>query len=78
MKLEETKKSDILNVFKAMYEIQEQISNLKGALSDSKKMLAEQLGIKKEIITKAYSTWLLTIEAPEKYQDIEDLVEFIL
>ncbi len=70
-------KTEVLKIFKQIYSVQEEIKDYNSTISDFKKLLAEQLQVKTDVVSKVYATWLLSIKDGTKLSEIDELFEAI-
>lgn len=70
-------KTEVLKIFKQIHSVQEEIKDYNSTIADFKKLLAEQLQVKTDVVSKVYATWLLSIKDGIKLSEIDELFEAI-
>lgn len=77
MTLNEQSKNRIKEVFKAVYEANEQAKLYNDSAKDMKSSLAKELELNKEIVNNAYSLWVKRLEKPEITSQTDELLGYL-
>ncbi|MDA3854609.1 MAG: hypothetical protein PF569_00010 [Candidatus Woesearchaeota archaeon] len=84
MVYEQTQVKEVSEVFRKMYDVEEQIAerkeaikDLNGAIKDAKKTLAEKLEIDAKSVDRAYKTWIFEQTNAGVYDESETLLEAV-
>ncbi len=78
MVIDQAKKIEVINKFKAIYAIEDEKSKLSSSISDIKKSLAEHLEEDKTAISEAYREWKIRLEKKETKEKADEIIESIL
>jgi len=78
MVLNEEVTTKVKEVFKAMYEANENAKAYNESAREMKSELAKDLQVKTEVISNVYSTWVKMKEKPEIMSSVDQIIESIL
>ena len=70
-------KNEVLDTFKKINAIQDEIKDYNSTISDFKKQLADHLQIKPDVVSKAYNIWIMSVKNNSKLLEIDELFEAI-
>ncbi len=78
MVIDQAKKTEVINKFKAIYAIEDEKKDLSSAISDIKESLAEHLEEDKKAVNEAYREWKFLLEKKETKEKADEIVQSIL
>lgn len=74
MIIDEQTKNLIKQIFKEVYSVKEQASDLTKSANEMKSNLAKQLQVKGEVVNKAYSEWEARVKKKDVMEEKDELL----